>query len=136
VIVTTDGSTSDVEGVVGRVNERGVLLEGREGWLNISKFAGGVVLPEPGARVRLSLDNAGFIRGIETLAAPAPLGQEDGSALAGFPVSVASVRDVRIMRQAVLNTATAILSSGGRATDAAAVIALAEELEAWVTRGP
>jgi hypothetical protein len=35
---------------------------------------------------------------------------------------------------ACLNTATAILSSGGRATDLAAVLAVAEELEAWVLR--
>jgi len=43
-------------------------------------------------------------------------------------------RDTRIMRQAVLNTATAILASGGRATDAKAVFELAAALERWVSR--
>lgn len=44
-------------------------------------------------------------------------------------------RDTRIMRQAVLNTATSILGSGGRAVSEEDVIELAARLEAWVLRG-
>ncbi len=131
--MTMDGTSgAEVEGVVSRVNERGVLLEGRDGWLNVSKFAAGVLLPEPGARVRLTLDKAGFIRAVEIVAAPPALSQDES--LGTTATGTALDRDLRILRQAVLNTATAILSSGGRTTDLAAVLAAAEELERWVLR--
>jgi hypothetical protein len=128
-------SAAAVEGVVRATNDRGVLLEGHS-WLNVSRFAGGVLLPEVGAHVRLILDKSGFIRRVEPLEAPASAARVDTSPV--VPVSTAASeppdRDTRISRMACLNTATAILASGGRATDLAAVLAVAAELERWVLR--
>jgi hypothetical protein len=115
-------TTNSVEGVVLKVNERGVLLEDSGAWRNVSKFAGELLMPEPGEAVRLTLDKAGFIRQIAVLRAGEPL---------RFP---AADRETCITRMACLNTATAITSSGGQATDLASVLAVAEELEAWVLR--
>jgi len=120
----------EVAGVVEAANPRGFLLAGREGWLNISRYAEPPPpIPAEGARVRVGLDKAGFVRAIEVEAEPEP-------SLAAVHESPAhyGLRDTRIMRQAVLNTATAILSSGGRAADPEDVLELASQLEAWVTR--
>ncbi len=49
--------------LVGRVlsvNERGLRLKGREGWLNVSKWATDVTLPQRGACVTVTLDTSGF----------------------------------------------------------------------------
>lgn len=43
-------------------------------------------------------------------------------------------RDVVVTRLACLNTAVSILTSGGRAADPDAVLAMAEQLERWATR--
>jgi hypothetical protein len=48
--------------------------------------------------------------------------------------SAAPDRDLRICRQACLNRATAILSSGGQHVDPDDVLALAAMLEAWIGR--
>jgi hypothetical protein len=142
-MVATNGThvTTELEGTVSRVNERGLLLEGEATWRNVSKFAGGIWLPDVSERVRLVLDSAGFIRKIEPLDAPAPSPSVDTSPAA--PVSTAvsephapADRDTRISRMACLNTATAILSSGGAPTDLAAALAVAEELERWVLLRP
>jgi hypothetical protein len=88
-------STTQVEGVVSRVNERGVQLRVRDGWLNVSKFAQGVTLPDAGARVRLTLDAAGFIRGIDAIRSP------DHPAVVSTGEAVD--RETRITRSACLN---------------------------------
>jgi hypothetical protein len=127
-MVSNTGVTDYVEGSVGRSHDRGFTLSGRDGWLNISRYAEPPPpVPAEGSRVRVGLDKGGFVRSVEVLEAPAPLVREPG-------VAYGLDRDTRIMRQAVLNTATAILSSGGQVTNAADVVALAEELEAWVNR--
>jgi hypothetical protein len=138
-------TTTELEGRVSRVNERGVLLDGRSDWLNVSKFAGGIWLPDAGDRVRLTLDSAGFIRKIAPLeqAAAAPVDTHPAPQVS-TPAQPPAVdvggdrgpvdRDRRILRQAVLNTATAILTSGGRQTEVSAVLAAAEVLEQWVLR--
>lgn len=58
---------TNVEGVVSRVSPYGFQLQGREGWLNISKF----VEPKPelprfGAKIKVGLNNAGFVCTITT----------------------------------------------------------------------
>ncbi|HLZ70454.1 MAG TPA: hypothetical protein VKV26_11190 [Dehalococcoidia bacterium] len=124
----------EISGVIEAANPRGFLLAGRESWLNLSRYADPPPqVPGEGTLVRVGLDKAGFVRTIEVEA------EADRSfssfSEAGAPYAASSgVRDTRIMRQAVLNTATAILSSGGREADAEAVLALAERLESWVTR--
>ena len=128
MVVNGNGSSVQLEGVVARTNDRGLLLEGREGWLNVSKFATDVVIPEPGSHVRVTVDPAErFVRKIEVLALAQPLRP-------GLEPGVAPDRDHRILRQAVLNTATAMLSSGGRPTDLPAVLEVATALEYWVLR--
>src|SRR5579859_3796811 len=124
----------EISGVVEAANPRGFLLAGREGWLNLSRYADPTPeIPGEGALVRVGLDKAGFVRTIEVEAAPERPATAVADASSGYnPAS--GVRDQRIMRQAVLNTATAILSSGGREADADDVLALAERLESWVTR--
>lgn len=124
----------ELRGVVEAANPRGFLLAGRDGWLNISRYADPAPeIPAEGSLVRVGLDKAGFVRSIEVEAEaerPAVAVQET----AGGYGQTFGVRDQRIMRQAVLNTATAILSSGGREAEPDEVVALAERLESWVTR--
>jgi hypothetical protein len=137
--------------VVARVNDRGLVLQGDDLWLNVSKQAQPAPkLPRLGESVRLFLDGQGYIREITVVASgaatssppddgvdvPAPeepsrqVEPEQSRSMERLPPDP----DLRIWRQAVLNTATAILSSGGRATELDAVLALAVRLEAWVGR--
>jgi len=135
-----------VDGVVSHVNDHGVRLAGEADWRNLSKFSKPrPVLPQVGDRVRLSLDGGGYVRAVELLGAPlaipgwpAPPAPEEepyryperGAVAAAPPVD----REQRICRQAVLNTAVALLSSGGRACEPRDVLALASTLEQWVSR--
>ena len=125
----------EVRGMVEAANPRGFLLAGRDGWLNISRYADPAPeIPAEGSLVRVGLDKAGFVRSIEVEAeAERPAITAVAEQAGGYGQSF-GVRDQRIMRQAVLNTATAILSSGGRAAEPDEVVALAERLESWVTR--
>ena len=123
---------------VARVNERGIQTSGGE-WLNLSRYANAadVPLPQAGDRVLLHLDRQGFVRKIE-MVAPATVAPRseagpstDGS---GEAPKAPPARDTVVTRLACLNTATAVLSSGGRIAEADAVIELAERLETWATR--
>ena len=61
--ISSYGQLADVvEGLVESTNERGVRIAGE--WRNVSKFHP-VDLPDRGARVRLELDNKGFIRTLQ-----------------------------------------------------------------------
>ena len=51
---------SVVTGRVRSVNEKGLKLEGHDGWFNISKFAVGVELPEKGAHVAVHARQGGL----------------------------------------------------------------------------
>src|SRR5207253_7689808 len=126
--VTSTLITEYVEGTIGRSNEKGFTLSGRDGWLNLSRYADPAPsIPVEGTGVRVGLDKAGFVRTIELLAGAASPWEGSGQST---PVD----RDLRILRQAVLNTATAILSSGGRSVSTEDVLAVAEQLEQWVLR--
>jgi hypothetical protein len=140
-----------VDGVVARVNDRGLVLDGDDLWLNVSRYAKPAPkLPRVGETVRIYLDKDGYIRDVEALRdeerasyqvedgvdVPPPEGpsrQVERSTSDHSP-SDPPDREVRITRMACLNTATAILSPGGRPADPEAVLALATRLEAWVGR--
>ncbi len=124
-----DRTAEQVAGVVTCSNAKGFQLEGRDGWLNISKFAAGVAAPERGARVRVGLDKSGFVRTVETVS---PIGENVGNESA--TTGTRPDRQTAITRMACLNTATALLSCGGQPMELGAVIELAGTLEAWVTR--
>jgi hypothetical protein len=127
-----DRIAEQVAGVVACSNPKGFQLAGRDGWLNISKFAGGVEVPAKGARIVAGLDRAGFVREVEITstrvetpaATVSPMGE-----LTPGPID----RETSIRRQAVLNTAVNILSTTG-AVELGDVLATAELLEQWVLR--
>jgi hypothetical protein len=138
-----------VDGVVARRNERGILLQGENVWLNVSRYATPApALPLPGERVRLYLDKDGYIRDVDRVAYSTNGPAEDGvdpepddavparqlEAPSGGDTVSPPDKDTRIARMNVLTTATAILSSGGRACEVADVLKLAAQLEAWVNR--
>jgi hypothetical protein len=128
----TTQTSESIEGLVERVGSYGFTLDGRDGWISISKFADPrPELPAEGARVRVDLDRSGYARAIEVLEA-APFTAEPSRGESGNTSYLD--RDTRIMRQAVLNTAVALLSSGGREVSLEDVIDTAETLEQWVTR--
>jgi hypothetical protein len=147
-VITPLNGGDVVDGVVARRNERGILLEGESGWLNVSRYANPApALPLPGERVRLYLDEDGYIRDVERVVYSTHGPAEDGvdpepdDAVAGqveaaplFRAASLPDKDTRITRMATLNTATAILSSGGRTCELADVLKLAAQLEVWVNR--
>ena len=154
---------SERDVTVKAVNGRGFQTELGD-WVNWSKFARPemVRMPLVGDTVRLLIDKAGYIRKISgetgnpwTTPAAALTGPR--TALVAPLVAVAptettpeptpsaeppafvgrieqDARGVVISRLACLNTATAILSSGGRQAVEADVLALSAHLEAWATR--
>ena len=118
-MAVTNGTTGEqLVGRVTSVNERGLRLEGRDGWLNVSKWAKDVTLPERGARVVVKLDGAGFVRAI----APA-----DGATL---PVGN---KDQTITRLACLKAAAEFCAARPD-LKSADLFALAERMEQWATR--
>lgn len=136
-----------IEGKVTRTSSNGLQLAGHDGWLNISKFADSIDVPMPqvGDVVRLKLDKSNYIREIVAVKAEPfsinakekgePESQPEPRAEPQPPSGgAAPSKDTVVTRLAVLNTATAILSSGGRAVEAKAVVELAAKLEAWATR--
>jgi hypothetical protein len=118
---------STVTGTIRSANERGLKLEGADEWLNVSKFAVGVVLPERGTTVALTLDKAGFIRSCEVLEALPLAGASDAQA------ATPSTKDRTITRLAILKAAAEFgaarpnLKSGD-------VLAIAATWERWINR--
>ena len=112
---------SQLVGVVAAVNPNGIKLEGRDGWLNFSKFAPGLVSPSRGQRVTVRLDGQGFVRAIETADAAVPMGNTGPS------------KDQTITRLACLKAASEF--SAGRADiKSGDVLRIAESWEVWITR--
>lgn len=122
-MTTSNGQAGElIEGVVEAANERGIRVAGE--WRNASKFHP-VDLPDRGARVRLELDNKGFIRTLQVL-----------NAAPSASSSVPAARDRTITRLACLKAAATFAAGkclGGNAeiksTD---VLAIAEAWERWV----
>jgi hypothetical protein len=116
--------------VVGRVvsvNERGLKLDGHDSWLNVSKYAVGVVLPQRGETVSLTLDKAGFIRACG--AADAIASPSNGTQAA--PSS--SMKDRTITRLAVLKAA-AEFGAARPQLKSGDVLAIAATWERWIMR--
>jgi hypothetical protein len=144
------GGGDVVDGVVARRNERGILLQGEDVWLNVSRYAKPApALPLPGERVRLYLDKDGYIRDVDRIPFAVRGAAEDGvdtpppdeppirqleAPAPPFGAVSPPDKDTRITRMNALSTATAILSSGGRTCELADVLKLAAQLEAWVER--
>jgi hypothetical protein len=117
-----------ISGKVERVKGSGFTLAGRDGWLNLSKFAEGVTVPAVGDVVAVEIDGKGFVRQITNATPHGPPVSTNGH-------SAPADRETAINRRAVLNTATAILGGGtGFAIDPAEVVKLAARLECWVRR--
>lgn len=117
--------STTVAGRVEAANERGLKIDGA--WLNVSKYAVGVVLPERGADVALTLDKAGFIRSCELVGGlPAPVcGASDAPA-------APSTKDRTITRLACLKAAAEFAAS--RDLKSGHVLSIAASWEKWVNR--
>jgi len=119
---TANGHSAEtIPGVVAAVNEKGLRLEGRDGWLNYSKWAADVVPPARGAHVVVTLDKAGFVRAL----APSEATDPHQTAVAG--------RETAITRLAVLKAAAAFAASRLE-LKSGDVLAIAERWEHWVRR--
>lgn len=118
--------STTVTGRIEAANERGLKIDGA--WLNVSKYAVGVVLPERGADVALTLDKAGFIRSCELLGGlPAPVcGASDAPA-------APSQKDRTITRLAILKAA-AEFGAARPQLKSGDVLAIAATWERWVNR--
>jgi hypothetical protein len=120
--------SSTFTGRVRSVNEKGLKLEGHESWLNTSRYAVGVVMPERGQQVTVTVDNAGFIRAVEVVGVlPAPIA--GGSDAQPAPTA----KDRTITRLAVLKAA-AEYSASKPQSSSADVLAIAASWERWVLR--
>ena len=129
------------EVTVSRTNGHGFQITDGS-WLNFSKFAKAedVAMPTVGDAVTVHLDKAGFVRHIDIPKLP----PADNKAvnLAHQTVQTPDIstpkpttcRGAVVTRLAVLNTATSIPVSGGRAVDPTEVVKLAAKLEDWATR--
>ena len=119
---TTNGTGGEtIAGMVAAVNDKGLRLEGRDGWLNYSKWAEAIGSPAHGAHVVVTLDKAGFVRTL----APAGATDPHHSPTAG--------RETAIIRQTCLKAAAAFCAARPE-LKSADLLALAERMEAWVTR--
>lgn len=121
--------SSQFTGRVVSVNPKGLKLEGHDDWLNCSKFATDLVLPERGETVTCTLDKAGFLRCVELV---------DGSALPRIAggsdaPSTPSAKDRTITRLAVLKAA-AEFSASKELSSSADVLKIAASWERWVLR--
>lgn len=120
-MTTSNSQVADVvEGLVESANDHGIKVGGE--WRNVSKFHH-VDLPDRGARVRLELDNKGFIKTVQVLDA-APSSN-----------STSITRDREIRRMAVLKAAANFLGLMGQAREdvkSEHVLVLAERWLAWV----
>jgi hypothetical protein len=129
-----------VNGTVDRVNAKGFRLQGESDWRNYSRYAdpADILPPSIGAPVAVSVDSSGFVRAVQVVGEranerPSSPVRETHTELPAMPVTRPE-KDIVVTRLAVLNTATAIASSGGQETDLRTVLALAEELEQWAIR--
>jgi hypothetical protein len=117
---TRNGHTGEqLEGRVLSVNEKGLRLEGRSGWLNFSKWA--EAIGAPAVTLLEALDKDGFVRTV----APSEGTDRHQSPVAG--------RETAITRLAVLKAATSFCAARPD-LKSADLFALAERMEAWVTR--
>ena len=121
---TSNGTgTAQLVGVVTAVNPKGIRLEGRDDWLNFSKFAADLVPPARGQAVSVQLDGQGFVRAIGPAA----------GAVAESATAAGPSRDVTISRLAILKAAAAFGASRPE-LKSADVLAIATLWERWALR--
>lgn len=106
-LVAAAGST--VSGQTTNVNAKGVQLDGGQ-WFNVSNYAKGVVMPQRGQAVTLSLDAQGFIRGIIGGATQSQLPPVNGFSNNTNGFSAPVNRDRSIVLQTVMKVSGDILS--------------------------
>jgi len=127
--INGNGTDQHISGVVRSVNDKGLKLEGFDSWFNVSRFAVGVVLPERGETVTVTLDKAGFLRAV----APAD-GVPLTPAPSGAPERTSSQhRDRTITRLAVLKAA-AEFGAARPSLKSGEVLAIAASWERWINR--
>src|SRR6266487_4238547 len=96
--MATNGNVDIIEGIVEAANDRGIKVGGE--WRNASKFHP-IDLPDRGARVRLELDNKGFIRTLQVLdAAPAANSSDRDRVITRLTVLKAAAHFLGLMSQA------------------------------------
>ena len=123
--MTANGNGAQtITGVVRAVNDKGIRLNSRDGWLNYSKWAGDLTPPPRGAGVVATLDRQGFIRHLEVAQ---NLPTSEGSPGAG------NGRETAIIRQTCLKAAAEFAASRPE-IKSADVLTIAERWEAWVRR--
>jgi hypothetical protein len=122
-MATNQNGARTLEGTVAAVNERGLRLEGRDGWLNYSKWAGELAPPARGQVVALTLDGSGVVRAV---------GPAEG-AVSGSHQEHEASRETAIIRLAVIKAA-AEFAAGRPDVKSGDVLAIAERWETWVTR--
>lgn len=121
-------SETTLTGRVVSVNEKGIKFEGAGEWLNASKFAVGLVMPERGQTVTVTVDRQGFMRSCmaadgAAVDAAAPRSQ-NGSGVQ---------KDRTITRLAVLKAAAEYAASKPQ-SKSSEVLAIAASWERWVLR--
>lgn len=139
MMINRNGSTdsaslsSTFTGRVTCVNPKGLKLEGHDDWFNYSKFAVGIVAPERGQDVTVTVDKAGFLRAvIQNSGFPPPVaGASDAPKDA--KTRQETPRDVTITRLAVLKAA-AEFGAARPQLKSGDVLAIAESWERWVLR--
>ena len=124
---------SRVEGVVERINERGLQLAGGDGWLNFSKYGPDVPRPLRGQRVAVQV-KGGWIQSLEVLTSTqvdAAATQIDLSSQHALTTNHGVSRDRTITRLAVLKAAAQFAASrpDAKSTD---VLAIADRWLPWV----
>jgi len=129
---TTHGTgAARLVGVVAAVNPKGIRLDGRDDWLNFSKFAADLVAPSRGQAVSVTLDGQGFVRAIGAAGGVGNLPTSGVSTIVDTGAGL--TKDTLIIRQCVIKAAAEFCASRPelRSTD---LLALAERMEAWVLR--
>ena len=120
--------SSTFTGRVAAVNPKGLKLEGHDTWANFSKFAVGIVAPERGDTVSVTVDKAGFVRSVTLLDGPLPVA---GGSDAARPIP--TEKDRTITRLAVLKAA-AEFGAARPGLKSGEVLKIAESWERWVLR--
>lgn len=129
--------SSTYTGRVVAVNDKGLRLEDHDGWLNFSKFATDLAIPERGTVVTVTTDKSGFLRSVTAVDGSALVPAQNGAlrpSSAQHAGSGSSERERTISRLAILKAAAEFGASRPdlKSSD---VLLIAESWETWVLRG-
>lgn len=124
-------ATQEIQGIVCGVNAKGVKLQGEESWRNYSKWATlPDTLPARGDVVVVSVDGAGFIRGLSVSPSESKILDSKNCESQDSPPAV-DTKSVQIARMNALGHAVTVLATNG-VVDADEALALAERFAGWV----